>query len=155
MTGADPSASREEARSSPEAASTNGLTDLQRIGKKMRERRERLNLSQADLAKRIDTQQPQIGRWEAGERPVGTEWAKLIAPILECHAAELLLPPELLTPAMIASPAAASANQNKVPLHDLIEDRARKDGAYAIAFALLKLAGVLGQVADRSADSGQ
>jgi transcriptional regulator with XRE-family HTH domain len=139
----------EAACSSPDVALMNGkaMTDLQRIGKKMRDRREQLKLSQARLAELVDTQQPQIKSWETGERPVPVDWAKLIAPVLGFHPAELLLPPELLTPDMIAPPVIASANQNKIPLHNLIENRARTDGDYAIAFALLKLADVLGQVA--------
>jgi transcriptional regulator with XRE-family HTH domain len=124
------------------------MAERERIAKKLRSLREAKGLSQAKLGELIGVVQPVIGRFETAKRSMMLEHVMALAPHLDVHPAELL-PPAQAAVARNMSVAAAS----NTPLHDLIEDRARKDGDYAIAFALLKLADVLGQVADRSADS--
>src|SRR5687768_5305364 len=88
-------------------------------------------------------------RAETGERKINVDHAMKLAPPLHIAPAELL-PPGIgaSTQQMTVHTAQGIAAPN-MPLEDLIEDRARKDGTYAIAFALLKLADVLGQVTDR------
>jgi transcriptional regulator with XRE-family HTH domain len=125
------------------------------IGGKLRQLRQDAGMSQQKLAELTGMKQPMINRFETGERAIYVDHAKKFAPVFGIAPAELL-PPDIDVPARHV--AGCTAQGGAVPtmsLHDLIEDRARKDGAYAVAFALLKLADVLGQVAERSADSGR
>lgn len=48
----------------------------------IKELREKLKMSQADLAEAIGTSQPQIKRLEAGERTVSKKWAERLSPAL-------------------------------------------------------------------------
>jgi transcriptional regulator with XRE-family HTH domain len=52
--------------------------------------REQRGLSQADLAKKIRTSQPQIQRLEAGERQLTEDWMRRIARALDVEPADLL-----------------------------------------------------------------
>jgi transcriptional regulator with XRE-family HTH domain len=125
------------------------------LGKKLRSLRMNAGMSQDKLAELAGMKQPMINRFETGERKINVSHAMKLAPPLHIAPAELL-PPGIgvLTQQMTVYTAQGTPVPN-MPLENLIEDRARKDGDYAIAFALLKLADVLGQVADRSADNGQ
>jgi transcriptional regulator with XRE-family HTH domain len=125
------------------------------LGKKLRRLREERGLSQQKLAREAGMVQPMINRFETGERKISPHHAMKLAQPLGIVPSELLSP-GINVPAGQAAvhPVQGIAVPN-MPLEDLIEDCARKDGAYAIAFALLKLADVLGQIADRSADSGR
>lgn len=59
---------------------------------KLRILREQKKLSQAQLAERVGTSQPQIKRLEDGERKLTKEWAERIAPHLDVSAESLLFP---------------------------------------------------------------
>lgn len=134
-----------------EAANSEAKKNRIKIGRKLRHLREQAGMSQTKLASLAGMVQPMINRFETAERKINVEQAKKLAPVLGIAPADLL-PPDINVPARqwVTHPAPGIAVPN-IPLHDLIEDRARKDGDYAIAFALLKLADVLGRVADRSA----
>jgi transcriptional regulator with XRE-family HTH domain len=123
------------------------------LGKKLRSLRINAGMSQDKLAELAGMKQPMINRFETGERGMRVSHAMALAPALSIVAADLL-PPGIGVPVQqVTAHTAQGIAVPNMPLHDLIEDRARKDGAYAIAFALLKLANVLSQVADPSADS--
>ena len=113
------------------------------LGKKLRSLRIDAGMSQYDLADRAGMRQPMVNRFETGERKINVGHAMKLAPPLHIAPAELL-PPGIgaSTQQMTVHTAQGIAAPN-TPLEDLIEDRARKDGTYAIAFALLKLADVL------------
>lgn len=57
---------------------------------KIRELRERLKMSQAALAERACTSQPQIRRLENGERKLTKEWAERLAPHLQTTPQDLM-----------------------------------------------------------------
>lgn len=57
---------------------------------KIRELREALKMSQAALAERAGTSQPQIRRLENGDRKLTKEWAERLAPHLQTTAQDLL-----------------------------------------------------------------
>ena len=57
---------------------------------KIRKLREALGLSQAALAERAGTSQPQIRRLESGERKLTKEWAERLAPHLQSSAIDLM-----------------------------------------------------------------
>jgi SOS-response transcriptional repressor LexA len=73
---------------------------------RIREHRERLGLSQAELAERVDTSQPQIDRLEKGERGLTDKWMRRLAAGLQCDPADLLSQPSGAAPAL--PPGAAS-----------------------------------------------
>lgn len=54
--------------------------------------RERAGLTQAELAEKASTSQPQIRRLEAGERELTPSWAERLAPALGVSAVKLLFP---------------------------------------------------------------
>lgn len=56
--------------------------------------REKAKLTQAQLAERVGTSQPQIKRLETGERKLTKEWAERLAPALGVPAELLLFPPK-------------------------------------------------------------
>lgn len=58
--------------------------------------REKLNLSQAELAERAGTSQPQIKRLESGERKLTKEWAERLAIPLQSTAEQILFGNETL-----------------------------------------------------------
>jgi transcriptional regulator with XRE-family HTH domain len=64
-----------------------GDTPLRRL------REDRL-LSQAELAERAHTSQPQIDRLEKGLRRMSVDWAKRLAPALQCHWLDLMGEPQ-------------------------------------------------------------
>jgi transcriptional regulator with XRE-family HTH domain len=121
------------------------------LGKKLRRLREERGLSQQRLAGMAGMVQPMIKRFETGERKITQDHAMKLAPPLRIVPAELLSPGINVLAGQAAVHTVQGAAVQNMSLHELIEDRAHKDGAYAIAFALLKLADVLGRVTDRSA----
>src|SRR4051812_29772500 len=54
--------------------------------------RERLGLSQAELARRARTSRQQIGRLEAGHRKLTMDWAVELAKVLLCAPSDLMFP---------------------------------------------------------------
>lgn len=63
--------------------------DRQKMGERIRKRREEIGLSQAGLARLLDIAQTQVNRYERGERvPRGPRLQK-IARILRCKASWL------------------------------------------------------------------
>lgn len=62
--------------------------------------RDKADLSQQKLADKIGTSQSQIDRLEKGLRKMTPQWAKRLAPALECHWLELMdeTPPAQLEP---------------------------------------------------------
>lgn len=56
----------------------------------IKELREKLKLSQADLAEAVGTSQPQIKRLEAGDRKLTKEWAERLSPHLGVAAESLM-----------------------------------------------------------------
>lgn len=57
---------------------------------KLKEKRTALGLSQADLAALCGTSPPQIHRLEHGQRELTLEWAKKLAPCLDCDPLDLI-----------------------------------------------------------------
>lgn len=64
-----------------------------RLPNRIREIRERLGLSQAELAARIKTSQPQIDRLEKAQRSLRDTWMRRLAAGLECEPADLISEP--------------------------------------------------------------
>lgn len=64
------------------------------FGMGIRELREGLGLSQAELAEKVGTSQPQIDRLEKGQRKLSKDWAIRLAPHLKVKAQELLFAEE-------------------------------------------------------------
>lgn len=56
----------------------------------IKELRDKLKLSQADLAEAVGTSQPQIKRLESGDRKLTKEWAERLAPFLGVSAEDIL-----------------------------------------------------------------
>jgi transcriptional regulator with XRE-family HTH domain len=51
----------------------------------LRRLREAAELSQAELANKVDSQQPQIARWEKDTRQMPFEWAIKFSIFFHCH----------------------------------------------------------------------
>lgn len=66
------------------------------IGKMLRERRESLGLSQADIATRIGTSQQNYQKFETGKTLIGLEYLLVLPQILGCRITDLL-PDEVVT----------------------------------------------------------
>lgn len=81
-------------------------------------------LTQATLAERVGTSQPQIRRLEQGERRMTTEWAEKLAPHLGVDAVDLLFPDRLKKPkpAPVAAPPAPSLDPEDGILPDIMPD---------------------------------
>jgi transcriptional regulator with XRE-family HTH domain len=62
-------------------------------GNALKRMRVAAGLSQAQLAEKAGTSQPQIRRLEAGERKFTKQWAERLAPFVNCSAERLLFPP--------------------------------------------------------------
>jgi len=67
----------------------------------IRKLRRELNITQAGLARRVGTTQPQIKRLELGERKLTKEWAEKIAPHLGVTPLQLLFPDEESAPVLV------------------------------------------------------
>ena len=131
------------------------------LGKKLCQLRKERGLSQEKLARLAGMKQPMINRFETGDRRINVDHAEKLASVLGIVPAELLSP-GINTPAWQAAtrttqgvdiPNSLLADHLEDYLADYIKYSASKEGAYAIAFALLKLADVLGQVTDRSPET--
>ncbi|MDA4844102.1 LexA family transcriptional regulator [Hoeflea poritis] len=79
----------------------------------IRQRREALGLTQAQLAERVATSQPQIRRLEAGERQLTKEWAERIAPHLGLSPSELMFGSASYDPPSPTGPPAGAAEHNR------------------------------------------
>ena len=76
-------------RESPHSAIIFGM---QYVANQIRIRREAKGWKQHELAAAIRTQQPQINRWENGERTPDVAWIMKLAKALDCHPGALLAP---------------------------------------------------------------
>jgi transcriptional regulator with XRE-family HTH domain len=65
------------------------MTTVPELLKRLRAEAE---LSQAELAERVGTDQPQVSKWERGKLRLGKEWAEKLAPHLGTDAMRLLFP---------------------------------------------------------------
>ncbi len=63
----------------------------------LRKLREAQGLTQAELAKKVSTSQPQIKRLESGERELTRAWAERLAPHLKTTAIHIVFPEVPLT----------------------------------------------------------
>ncbi|WP_246660455.1 S24 family peptidase [Nitratireductor sp. XY-223] len=79
----------------------------------IRQRREALGLTQAQLAERTATSQPQIRRLEAGERQLTKEWAERIAPHLGMSPSELMFGGASYNPPSPTGPPAGTTEHNR------------------------------------------
>ncbi|WP_419906471.1 XRE family transcriptional regulator [Hoeflea sp.] len=79
----------------------------------IRQRREALGLTQAQLAERASTSQPQIRRLEAGERQLTKEWAERIAPHLGMTPSELMFGAPFYDPPSPTGPPAGKMEHNR------------------------------------------
>lgn len=93
-----------------------------RLPNRIREIRERLGLSQAELAARIKTSQPQIDRLEKAQRSLRDTWMRRLAAGLECEPADLLSesaddpPPLPSQPIVVPAPEAPAGSIRPVDL---------------------------------------
>ena len=88
-------------------------SDLEERMNGIRQRREALGLTQAQLAERVATSQPQIRRLEAGERQLTKEWAERLAPHLGMSPSELMFGSASYDPPSPTGPPAGSAEHNR------------------------------------------
>lgn len=86
-------------------------------------------LTQATLAERVGTSQPQIRRLEQGERRMTTDWAEKLAPHLGVDPVDLLFPDRLKKPkpAPVAAPPVPSLDPEDGVLPDIMPDTPRED----------------------------
>jgi transcriptional regulator with XRE-family HTH domain len=81
----------------------NAKTIRIRIGKKLREMREKAGMSQQKLADLAGMVQPMIYRFETGERKINVDQARNLASVFHIAPAEFL-PPDINTPAQPRTP---------------------------------------------------
>lgn len=74
------------------------MTDKPKHPNRLREVRLDRELTLDDVAERANTSATQISRLERGIRRMTFDWARRLAPILECHPQELIGPPPELPP---------------------------------------------------------
>lgn len=74
--------------------------DKTRQGRVVRILRERAGLSQAALARRVNSTQQQIHKIENDERQLTLSWILRLAPALGCHPSEMLGETYILSPEM-------------------------------------------------------
>jgi transcriptional regulator with XRE-family HTH domain/predicted Rdx family selenoprotein len=86
-------------------------------------------LTQATLAEKVGTSQPQIRRLEQGERRMTTEWAEKLAPHLGVDPVDLLFPDRLKKPkpAPVVTPPAPSIDPEDGVLPDIMPDSLQED----------------------------
>lgn len=103
----------------------------------IKELREKLKLSQSDLAEAVGTSQPQIKRLEAGERKLTKEWAERISPHLGVAPEALLFGrPNSDESIKVNSPSTALQRSIELPnaiIRDKVEGLGRKIPVYGQA----------------------
>jgi phage repressor protein C with HTH and peptisase S24 domain len=81
----------------------------------LREARERVGLTQAELAEAVGTTQPQIGRLENSKRKLSKEWAERLAPHLKVAPTQLMFP---RGGAVLIAPA---VDDREIPVYSAVE----------------------------------
>ena len=66
--------------------------------RKIREYRERLGLSQRDLARKVGVSGPLVSMWESGEMLPSTKLLPTLAYALDCRVGDLYEPEDLVIP---------------------------------------------------------
>jgi phage repressor protein C with HTH and peptisase S24 domain len=103
----------------------------------IKELRDKLKISQADLAEAVGTSQPQIKRLEAGDRKLTKEWAERLSPHLKVTAEELLFGnPNVAESIKVNSPSSAVQQEEELPnafIRDKVEGLGRRIPVYGQA----------------------
>lgn len=103
----------------------------------IKELREKLKISQADLAEAVGTSQPQIKRLEGGDRKLTKEWAERISPHLGVAPEALLFgKPDGAESVKVNSPTTAPQQEIDLPnavIRDKVEGLGRKIPVYGQA----------------------
>lgn len=89
-----------------------GMDDLKTL-------REALGLTQAELAEKVGTSQPQIRRLEAGERELTRSWAERLAPALRTTAVRLLFPDAPVDTSQVRGQLVSWVSAGALAQHDL------------------------------------
>lgn len=90
--------------------------DAAMIGKRVRLAREAVGLSQAELARRLDTSSAQMSRLENGERRIDSEWARRISPHVGLSPQEILFGQDVAHESLPAELPKSNQSVTAVPL---------------------------------------
>ena len=66
--------------------------------RKIREYREKMGLSQRDLARKVGVSGPRVSMWESGEKLPSTKLLPTLAYALDCRVGDLYEPEDLVIP---------------------------------------------------------